>query len=100
VSVDLLATDEVFIRYEIHTGDELLSLGYPFGLPANSAGFPILRSGKIASYPLIPAKKHRTFLYDVQAQSGNSGGPVYFIASSGPTAGPTRSGRSASSPGW
>jgi len=82
VAVDLLATDEVFSRYEIHPGDELLSLGFPFGLPANSAGFPILRSGKIASYPLIPAKKHRTFLYDVQAQSGNSGGPVYFITSS------------------
>jgi len=82
VTVDLLATDEVFSRYEIHTGDELLSLGYPFGLPANSAGFPILRSGKIASYPLIPAKKHRSFLYDVQAHSGNSGGPVYFTASS------------------
>lgn len=82
VSVDLLATDEVFSRYEIHPGDELLSLGYPYGLPANAAGFPILRSGKIASYPLIPAKKHRTFLYDVQAHSGNSGGPVYFTASS------------------
>jgi|OpeIllAssembly_1097287.scaffolds.fasta_scaffold119286_2 hypothetical protein len=82
ISPDLLATDEVFARYEIHPGDELLSLGYPYGLPANAAGFPILRSGKIASYPLIPARKHRTFLYDVQVHSGNSGGPVFFTASS------------------
>ena len=30
-------------------GDELLCLGYPLGAEANDAGFPILRSGKIAS---------------------------------------------------
>ena len=82
LSPDLLATDDVMARYEIHPGDELLSLGYPYGLPANAAGFPVLRSGKIASYPIIPAKRHRTLLYDFQVHSGNSGGPVYFSASS------------------
>jgi hypothetical protein len=82
IAFELLATDEVFSRYEIHPGDELLSLGYPYGLPANTAGYPVLRSGKIASYPLIPARKHRKFLYDVQVHSGNSGGPVFFTASS------------------
>jgi hypothetical protein len=81
LSKDLLATDQMVIQYEVHPGDELLSLGFPFGLAANDAGFPILRSGKIASYPLVPAKKYPTFLYDFQVYEGNSGGPVYYTGS-------------------
>lgn len=77
----LLATDQMMTLYEVHPGDELLSLGFPFGLAANDAGFPILRSGKIASYPLVPAKKYPTFLYDFQVYEGNSGGPVYYTGS-------------------
>jgi hypothetical protein len=82
LSADLLATDETFERFGIHPGDELLCLGFPFGLAANDAGFPILRSGKIASYPLVPAARYPAFLYDFQVYEGNSGGPVYFAASS------------------
>ena len=90
LSVDLLATDRVFVQYDIHPGDELFSLGYPFGLPANSAGFPILRSGTIASYPLVPARKYPVFLYDFQVYEGNSGGPVFFAASPRTSAGGRR----------
>ena len=75
----LLADDEALGKFEIHPGDELLCLGYPFGAEANEAGFPILRSGKIASYPLIPTNQTKTFLYDFQIFPGNSGGPVYFV---------------------
>jgi len=81
LSKDLLATDQMMTQYEVHPGDELLSLGFPFGLAANDAGFPILRSGKIASYPLVPAKRYPTFLYDFQVYEGNSGGPVYYTGS-------------------
>jgi len=81
LSKDLLANDQMMMQYEVHPGDELLSLGFPFGLSANNAGFPILRSGKIASYPLVPAKKYPTFLYDFQVYEGNSGGPVYSTGS-------------------
>ena len=81
LSKDLLATDQMMTQYEVHPGDELLSLGFPFGLAANDAGFPILRSGKIASYPLGPARKYPTFLYDFQVYEGNSGGPVYYTGS-------------------
>ena len=81
LSRDLLATDRMMTQYEVHPGDELLSLGFPFGLAANDAGFPILRSGKIASYPLVPARKYPTFLYDFQVYEGNSGGPVYYTGS-------------------
>lgn len=77
----MLADDEVLEKFEIHPGDELMCLGYPFGAEANIAGFPILRSGKIASYPLVPTQQTKTFLYDFQIFKGNSGGPVYFVES-------------------
>jgi len=77
LSTDLLADDKMMERYEIHPGDELLCLGYP--LRADVSGFSILRSGKIASYPLLPAKDTKTFLFDFEVFAGNSGGPVYFV---------------------
>jgi hypothetical protein len=73
-----LANDETLQKYEIHPGDELSCLGYPLGAEANEAGFPILRSGKIASYPLVPADAVKSYLYDFRVFEGNSGGPVYF----------------------
>lgn len=78
-STDLLADDAFMQRYEIHPGDELLCLGYPLGVEANPQGFAILRSGRIASFPLTPANAVRSFLYDFEVFGGNSGGPVYFV---------------------
>ncbi|MBP8305097.1 MAG: hypothetical protein KBE04_13335 [Phycisphaerae bacterium] len=75
----MLATDDRIAEWEIHPGDELLCLGFPYGLEANPAGFPILRSGKIASFPIIPSKETKSFLYDFEVFWGNSGGPVYFV---------------------
>ncbi|MBI3491778.1 MAG: trypsin-like peptidase domain-containing protein [Acidobacteria bacterium] len=75
-----LATDEMLEQLEIAPGDELLCLGFPFGAEGNDAGFPVLRSGKIASYPITPAKSVKTFLFDFNVFPGNSGGPVYFVA--------------------
>ncbi len=77
--MSLLATDKELEKYEIHPGDALSCLGYPYGAEANEAGFPILRSGQIASYPLTPTSKVKTFLYDFRVFGGNSGGPVFFI---------------------
>jgi hypothetical protein len=62
-------------------GDELLSLGFPRGLSANRAGFPILRVGRIASYPLSPVEAFPTFLLDFTVFPGNSGGPVFWTPS-------------------
>lgn len=77
-TVDLLATDEMLRNYDITPGVELKCLGYPLGDESNSAGFPILRSGDIASYPLLPTAQTKTFLFDFRVFKGNSGGPVYF----------------------
>lgn len=79
LSTDLLADDNMIEKYEIHPGDQLCCLGYPLGAEANEFGFAILRSGRIASYPLTPAKETKSFLYDFAVFQGNSGGPVYFV---------------------
>lgn len=79
--ISMLGNDDVFRKFEIHPGDELLCLGYPLSAEANPAGFPILRSGKIASFPIVPSKKTKYFLFDFEIFPGNSGGPVYFVQS-------------------
>ena len=53
-----------------------MCLGYPLGL--DSSGFPVLRSGRIASYPVSPSSLAKTFLLDIRVYGGNSGGPVFF----------------------
>lgn len=77
-STGLLASDDDLAKFEIHPGDELECLGYPLGLEANDVGFPVLRSGTIASYPLLPTATTKSFLFDFRIFKGNSGGPVYF----------------------
>jgi S1-C subfamily serine protease len=72
-----LAGDDTFAKYDLGPGDEMLALGFPEGLSANYAGFPILRSGKVASFPLGPSSAYPTFLLDFNVFPGNSGGPVY-----------------------
>jgi hypothetical protein len=79
IPTTLLATDEMLTNMLIHPGDELRVLGYPYGLDSSDAGFPILRSGRIASYPLTPTRKTKTFLLDFRIFKGNSGGPVYIL---------------------
>jgi hypothetical protein len=65
----------------LHPGDRLACLGYPLNNESNDVGFPVLRSGYIASYPLIPTATVRNFLFDFNVFEGNSGGPVYFVES-------------------
>ncbi|MEO8811680.1 MAG: trypsin-like peptidase domain-containing protein [Caulobacteraceae bacterium] len=73
-----LADDQTFSRYGLAPGDEMMALGFPRGLSSNNAGFPILRSGRVASYPLEPSTAFPTFLLDFRVFPGNSGGPVYL----------------------
>jgi S1-C subfamily serine protease len=77
IPLNYLAADDTFTRYQVGAGDEMMALGFPRGLSANPAGFPILRSGKVASYPLAPAQIFPTFLLDFAVFPGNSGGPVF-----------------------
>lgn len=77
IPVNYLAADDSFTKYQVSAGDEMMALGFPRGLSANPAGFPILRAGRVASYPIAPAKIFPTFLLDFAVFPGNSGGPVF-----------------------
>jgi S1-C subfamily serine protease len=78
IPIDMLADDDLLAKHEIHPGDEVNCLGYPFSLNSGRGDFPVLRSGKIASYPILPTKKTKSFLLDIPVFPGNSGGPVYI----------------------
>ena len=45
-----LATDSLLAKSDFYPREELLCLGCPFGAELNSTGFPILKSGRHASY--------------------------------------------------
>lgn len=76
-----LADAETFDQWQVRPGDELLDLGFPHGLSSNRAGFPILRLGRVASWPLTPIAAFPTFLLDFAVAPGNSGGPVFWTPS-------------------
>ena len=77
VPASKLATSRTLATLAVSPGDEMLVLGYPQGFSANAAGFPILRVGRVASYPLAPPARYPTYLLDFSVFAGNSGGPVY-----------------------
>lgn len=78
IPTDWLARDETFATYAVGAGDQMMALGFPRGLSANPAGFPILRAGRVASFPLAPVTAFPTFLLDFTVFPGNSGGPVFM----------------------
>lgn len=75
---DYLSNDSVIKYWNIKPGETLNCLGYPFCYDDTLGNFPVLRSGKIASFPLVPSDIYKTFNFDFEVFPGNSGGPVYF----------------------
>lgn len=78
IPLNWLAQDDTFQANQVGAGDEMMALGFPRGLAANQAGFPILRAGRVASFPIAPAQVFPTFLLDFTVFPGNSGGPVFM----------------------
>ena len=78
IPLSWLAQDDTFQTNQVGAGDEMMALGFPRGLAANQAGFPILRAGRVASFPIAPAQVFPTFLLDFTVFPGNSGGPVFM----------------------
>ncbi len=81
ISTEVLASDDQLRRQNVHPGQSVALLGYPHRTEANDAGVPILRTGAIASYPLIPSSVNRTFLLNANTFEGDSGGPIYLTGS-------------------
>lgn len=80
IPLSWLAGEADYADTGIEPGDEMFALGYPDGYSANPQGFPILRSGHVASYPLVTIPSYPRFMLDMRAYAGGSGGPV-FLAS-------------------
>jgi Trypsin-like peptidase domain len=78
IATETLASDELLRKYEVHPGQTATCLGYPHRVEGNEAGFPILRAGAIASYPLIPSAANRQFMLSANTFEGDSGGPIYL----------------------
>jgi hypothetical protein len=79
LSPDSLVTDKSLEEIEFHPGDEAHILGFP-AMVGTEGGFPIMRVGRIASYPLTPMKVVKQWAFDAHVFNGNSGGPVYFTS--------------------
>jgi len=74
-----LSEDNYLEKSGISIGSELSCLGFPYNVGSPGAGqFPMLRGGKLASYPLYPSREIKSFYFDFSVFPGNSGGPVYF----------------------
>jgi hypothetical protein len=79
LSPDFLVTDKSLEDIEFHPGDDAQILGFP-AMVSTDGGFPILRTGRMASYPLTPMEIVKQWAFDAHIFNGNSGGPVYFTS--------------------
>lgn len=61
----------------LSAGDEVSFLGYPEVLPGTEGAFAVLRSGRIASYPVGTPQAKGQFLINSDVYPGDSGAPVF-----------------------
>lgn len=61
----------------LRSGVEVSFLGYPEVLPGTEGAFPVLRSGRVASYPVGTSQAHGRFLINADVYPGDSGAPVF-----------------------
>jgi hypothetical protein len=76
VSTTSLVVDDELNRIELHPGDVLSCLGFPLAITLD--GFPVIRTGLLASYPVTPSRVVKKFFYTFHIFPGNSGSPVYY----------------------
>lgn len=73
---DQLAGESDVGSGKLRSADEVWVLCFPAKLESSSAGFPVLRRGTVASFPLTPIDRNKTFLVDFTTFGGDSGAPV------------------------
>lgn len=86
--LDRLATTNT-LRPAFRPGRQVFTLGYPFAIEGDEAGFPILRRAIIASFAAPPANGQPSFLLDMNMSQGFSGSPVYTVTGGGAGRRPT-----------
>jgi len=75
--LDALAQETAIKAGRLGPGDDVRVACYPVRFEISAAGFPVLRRGAIAGFPLVPVKAYNTFLVDYNNFVGDSGGPVF-----------------------
>ena len=80
---ECLATEQILEKLPLEPGLIVRALGFPHAniFNGNPEEFGIARLGCIASYPLLPIKENPRFLVDMNTFEGDSGGPVFALAS-------------------
>lgn len=71
-----LATAAAFDAGEVRVGQRVRVACYPAQTEANAAGWPVLRTGAIATHPLAPAAGLERFFVDYSHYGGDSGAAV------------------------
>jgi hypothetical protein len=79
-----LADDKWAADGRIRVGQEVYVPCFPAQLEANPAGWPILRRGSLASYPLRPVTSAKSIIVDFSTFGGDSGAPVVVRGNKGP----------------
>lgn len=72
-------SEEAFGEGGINAGSDVSFLGYPTGFHDQAHNLPILRFGRIASFPEVDFNGKPEFLIDAQVFPGSSGSPVFVI---------------------
>lgn len=67
----------------LRAGDEVSFVGFPEILPEMEGLFPVLRTGRIASYPVGTAQAGGLFIINADVYPGDSGAPVYVVGRGG-----------------
>jgi hypothetical protein len=80
ISLELIADEQKLKDRTVRVGQEAWISCFPAKLEANDAGWPVLRKGSIATYPLLPIKAAKTILIDYNVFGGDSGAPIAVIA--------------------
>jgi hypothetical protein len=70
-------------RRALHSGAEVAFVGYPEVLPGTEGAFPVLRSGRVASYPVGTPQAQGRFLINSDVYPGDSGAPVFLASRNG-----------------
>lgn len=78
-----LADEEAITKAGLHICSSIFALTYPQRFEGNEAGFAVARQGIIASHPFLPIARHHTYIADMTAFSGDSGGPVFVEGKDG-----------------
>jgi hypothetical protein len=69
---------------KLRVGQEVFIPCYPAQLSANEVGWPVLRSGTIATHPLVPVASTPTLMIDYSNFGGDSGAPVVAVYAGAP----------------